>query len=321
MNRASFPISQIEIEEAHKRISPYIHKTPLLRSTSIDKIANCELFFKCENFQKVGAFKMRGACNALLQLKENELKNGVCTHSSGNHAQAVAKAAAILNVKAFIVMPENAPKVKIRAVEYYGGIIHFCKPTLQAREDAVSIIMDQTGATFIPPYDHKAIITGQASVAKEVFEISKDLDAILCPVGGGGLLAGTILSAHYFNNSTLVYGAEPSGADDAYQSVINHRLIPQKNSNTIADGLLTSLGELNFEIIDSRAAGILLADDDDIINAMQLIWERMKILVEPSAAVPLAALLKHKEQFRNKKIGIILSGGNIDLNQYFSLIR
>ena len=316
----SYPIDRIEIEEAHHRIKPFIHKTPILRSDSIDKIAGCEVFFKCENFQKVGAFKMRGASNALLQLDAKKLERGVITHSSGNHAQAVAKAAEQLNTKAYIVMPKNAPKVKVEAVKAYEGIIHFCEPTLQAREDTTRSLIEQNGATFIHPYDHRDTICGQATAAKEVFEEFNEIDALICPVGGGGLLAGSTLASNYFSKGTLVYGAEPEGADDAYRSFNEHRLIPQTNPNTIADGLLTSLGKLNFRIINQGVKGILLVSDREIIDAMRLIWERMKILIEPSAAVPVASIFKNKVLFESKRICIILSGGNLDLDSYFNLI-
>tara|TARA_R110002096_G_scaffold378222_7_gene572140 strand:+ start:16780 stop:17751 length:972 start_codon:yes stop_codon:yes gene_type:complete len=317
----NFSISKNDLIDAHQRIEPYIHRTPILTCAAIDELANCSIFFKCENFQKIGAFKMRGATNALLQLNQSQLQNGVTTHSSGNHAQAVAKAAQMLGVKAFIVMPKTAPKVKIAAVEAYGGKITFCEPTLAAREDEVAKLIEKTGAEFIPPYDDAKVIAGQASAAKELIEEHKDLDAIICPVGGGGLLAGTILSAHYFSPMTKVYAGEPEGADDAYQSFLQKKLIPQKEPKSIADGLLTSLGKQNFEIILEGANAIFTVNDSELLAAMRLIWERMKIIIEPSCAVPFAAVLKNKALFENKKIGIILSGGNVDLEHYFKQLN
>lgn len=310
-------IHQEEIEAAHKRIKPHIHETAILQSDAINEIAECNIFFKCENFQKVGAFKMRGATNAILQLSEKQKNKGVITHSSGNHAQAVSKAAKSVNCKAYIVMPENAPKVKVAAVKSYGGKITFCEPTLAAREETVNRLIRENGATFIHPYDNKEVICGQATAAKELIKQVDDLDLIICPVGGGGLLAGSILSAKYFGNNLKVFAAEPKGADDAKRSLDAGKLIPQTNPNTIADGLLTSLGQLNYEIIKNGVRDILTVNDAEIIEAMRLIWERMKIIIEPSCAVPLAAIMKNKELFKNQKIGLILSGGNVDLDAFF----
>lgn len=306
-----------DIEQAHRSIEGAIHRTPILSAEAINEIAGCEIHFKCENFQKIGAFKMRGAYYALQQLSDAEKAKGVVTHSSGNHAQAVALAAQKLAIPAYIVMPENAPKVKVAAVEKYGGQITFCTSNLASREKAMKAIKQEKGATFIPPYDHFDIVCGQATAAKELLEDCENLKSILCPVGGGGLLAGTTLAAKYFGNCQ-VYGAEPSGADDAFQSFQAQKLIPQENPQTIADGLRTSLGELNFSIILEEVQDILTVDEQSIVKAMRLIWERMKILIEPSAAVPLAAVLNNKSLFANQKIGIILSGGNVDLDAYFS---
>jgi len=311
------PPSKQQIEDAHERIAAFVHQTPIFTSNSLNEISGCNLFFKCENFQKVGAFKMRGATNTILQLSDKEKSNGIVTHSSGNHAQAVAKAASYAGCVAYIVMPNNAPKVKISAVEQYGGKITFCPPTLIDRETTVENIIKTTNATFIHPYNDERIITGQATAAKELIEQAPGLDAIVCPVGGGGLLAGTILSARYFGNNINVYAGEPEGAKDAFLSIKQAKLIPQLNPNTIADGLLTSLGKLNFEIIKKGVKEIQLVNDKEIIGAMRLIWERLKIVVEPSAAVPLAAIIKNKNSFKNKSIGIILSGGNVDLDHYF----
>lgn len=311
--------SKKELLLAHKRIRPHIHRTPVLTSGSINQLVGGELLFKCENFQRVGAFKMRGALNAALKLSKRQLQKGLCTHSSGNHGQAIAKVAQILEVPAYIVMPENAPQVKVEAVKAYGGSIAFCSPNLLAREKGVESLIQKYQSLFIPPYDHPDIINGQATAAIELFEEHSDLDFLICPIGGGGLMAGSILATQHFSPNTCIIGAEPSGADDAYQSWKSQRLVPQRNPKTIADGLLTSLGKLNFSIIKKGVQDIITVDDDEIMSALNLIFERMKILVEPSAAVPLAALIKNKKQFTNKKIGIILSGGNIDLNSFFSL--
>lgn len=305
-----------DIEFAYRSIQSGIHRTPIIQSESISELAGCQIFFKCENFQKIGAFKMRGALFALQQLTNEEKDKGVVTHSSGNHAQAVARAAKQLGIKAYIVMPENAPKVKVAAVKNYGGVISFCPPNLAARESGMKSIQAETGAVFIPPYDHFNIICGQATAAKELIEDSQKLDAILCPVGGGGLLAGTALAANYFGKSK-VYGTEPIAADDAFRSFRAGKLIPQNNPQTIADGLRTSLGELNFNIIKNYVYDILTVEEESIVAAMRLIWERMKIIVEPSAAVPLAAVLNNKALFANQKVGIIISGGNVDLDDYY----
>lgn len=307
--------SKEKIIEAHHRIKPFIHRTPVLSSTAINEKAGCQLFFKCENFQKIGAFKMRGATNAVLQLTEAQKKNGVVTHSSGNHAQALAKAAQSVGITAYIVMPETAPKVKVAAVKSYGGQVTFCPPTLIARETTAQKIIQEKGATFIHPYDNAEVILGQSSSAKELFEDYIDLDILVCPVGGGGLLSGSILARDYFSPNTTIFAAEPEGANDAYQSFQAKKLIPQTNPNTIADGLLTSLGELNFPIILNGVKNVLTCDDTEIVSAMRLIWERMKIIIEPSCAVPLAVILKNKELFANKKVGLILTGGNVDLEK------
>ena len=307
------------IESAAYRIGKHINTTPVLTCQTINRLAEAALYFKCENFQKVGAFKFRGATNAVLSLSPSEALNGVATHSSGNHAQALALAAATRNTPAYIVMPENAPSVKVNAVKGYGGIITFCKPTLEARESTLASVIQETGATEIHPYNNFDVICGQATAAKELIAEIPGLNYIIAPVGGGGLLSGTALSTHYYSPNTTILAAEPSGADDAFRSLAAGKIIPSVHPNTIADGLLTSLGSLTFPIIQQYVKEILLADEADIIDAMHLIWERMKIIVEPSAAVPLAAILKknreNKGYWNGKSIGIILSGGNIDLSQ------
>ncbi len=308
--------SKKEVVEAHNRIKPYIHHTQVLTSETFNRQFSTRFFFKCENFQKVGAFKSRGAVNAVFSLSESEAEKGVATHSSGNHAQAVARAAALRGIKAYIVMPDNAPSVKVDAVKGYGGIITFCKPTLQARETSLNEVVKKTGACEIHPYDRFEIVCGQATAAKELLEDIPNLDIILAPVGGGGLLAGTALAARYFGNQTKVIACEPAGADDAFRSFKAGRIVPSENPQTIADGLLTSLGVLNFEIIKNEVADIVTVSEKSIKQAMKLIWERMKIIIEPSSAVPFAAVLENKVDVENKKVGIIISGGNVDLKAF-----
>jgi threonine dehydratase len=273
-----------------------------------------EFFFKCENFQKAGVFKSRGAINAVFSLNEPEVSRGVATHSSGNHAQALARAAALRKIPAYIVMPENAPHVKIDAVKGYGGIITFCKPTLEARESTLKRIIAETHAVEIHPYDNLKVIGGQATVAMELLEEQPGLDIILCPVGGGGLLSGTALSAHYFSSAIRVIACEPAGADDAFRSFKSGKFVPCVQPVTIADGLLTSLGKLTFPIIRAFVDDVVTVEEKSIVEAMHLIFERMKIVVEPSSAVPLAAVLEGKIDAKRKRTGIILSGGNVDLN-------
>lgn len=310
-----------DILESHQRIADFIHKTPVITNATLNQDLNSEIFFKCENFQKVGAFKMRGACNAILSNTEECKLHGVTTHSSGNHAQALARAAQDLNIKAHIVMPENAPRVKIKAVEGYGAKIRFCKPTLQDRELAMQHIVEHEGKIPAHPYNQKEVILGQATAAKELIDDIQHLDYILVPVGGGGLLGGTLLSTYYFSNNTKVVACEPQGADDAYQSWLNKKRIPQNNPKTIADGLKTSLGDLNFTILNQHVHKVVTVSEEAIIDAMQFIFERLKIVVEPSAAVPLAFLFENKPFAKNKRIGIILSGGNIDMQSFFETIR
>ncbi len=309
-------ITKEQIEQAHERVKPFIHQTPVLTSTFINSIAGAELFFKCENFQKIGAFKIRGGMNAVLTLPKDQLANGIATHSSGNHAQAIAYAAREVGTKAFIVMPNTSPKVKVDAVKGYGADIIFCEPNQQARENALQEIVDRTGAAFIHPYNDERVITGQATCAKELLEKIPALDAIFAPVGGGGLLSGTALSAHYFSTATKVYAGEPEGAADAVLSFKSGQIETAPYINTIADGLLTKLGDKTFPIIQQYVTDIFTVSEDEIISSLQLVYERMKIIVEPSCVVPLAALLKNQEQFAGKRVGIILSGGNVDLKKF-----
>ena len=307
--------SKNDIINADKRVSPFVHRTPVLTSRSINRILNCELYFKCENFQKVGAFKYRGATNAVQQLSDSELENGVATHSSGNHAQALALAAKVRQTKAYIVMPSNAPKIKKEAVHEYGADIIECQPTLKARESTLEMVIKDKKAHFIHPYNDYRIIAGQATAAKELLEDIKKLDMLIAPVGGGGLLSGSALAGKYFSPGTIIFGAEPEGADDAHQSLVKGEIVPSINPKTIADGLLTSLGDKTFPIIRDNVKKILTVDDQVIIDAMKLIWLRMKIIVEPSAAVPLAVIMTNLVFFKGKRIGLVLSGGNVDLEK------
>ncbi len=308
-------ISKEQIIEAHERIKPFIHKTPVLTSKTLNTFSGADLFFKCENFQKIGAFKIRGGMNAVLTLPKEKLQNGIATHSSGNHAQAIAFAARQVGTKAYIVMPSTSPKVKVDAVNGYGAEITFCEPNQQARETALQNIVNQTGAEFIHPYNNERVITGQATCAKELMEEIPDLDMILAPVGGGGLLSGTLLSAHYFSPATKVYAGEPEGAADAVLSLKSGKIEAAPYVNTIADGLLTKLGDITFPIIQQYVTDILTVNDEEIVAALRLVYERMKIIVEPSSVVPFAALMKNKELFAGKKVGIIFSGGNVDLKK------
>jgi len=308
------------IEESHQLIKPFIHKTALLHSTSIDNIVGAEIYFKCENFQKTGSFKYRGATHAILRLSEEEKKVGVATHSSGNHAQALSKAALTHGLNAHIVIPENAKKIKIAGVKEYKGNIYFCKPTLDDREATLEEVIKKTSATEIHPYNNYNIITGQASCAKEIYEEIKNIDLVICPIGGGGLLSGTLLSSTYFSPTTDVIAAEPEGANDAYRSIKNNTLIPSTKPNTIADGLLTSLGDKTWPIIRDNIKEIVCVDDKSILYAMRMIWERLKIIVEPSSAIVLATLLENKINTKKyKKIALILSGGNINVNFFNTL--
>ena len=304
-----------DIKSAHDRIRPYIHHTPVLSSKSINEIVGAELFFKCENLQKVGAFKFRGACNSVFSLSEEEAKNGVCTHSSGNHAAALALAARMRGIPAYIVMPENAPEIKKIAVAGYDAQITFCTPTLEARESTLKKVAAETGATEIHPYNYFNVICGQGTAAKELIEEIGLLDVVMAPVGGGGLLSGTALSVKALLPGAKVIAAEPAGADDAFRSFYSKTLQPSVSPKTIADGLLTSLGSLTFPIILNDVDQIATVSEERIVAAMRMIWERMKIIIEPSSAVPLAAILENKVDAKGKKVGIILSGGNIDLGR------
>jgi len=303
-----------DIQSAHMRISARIHRTPVLTSASIDEMTGVHAFFKCENFQKVGAFKYRGATNAVMSLTDEQALRGVATHSSGNHAAALALAARNRGIRCYVAMPVTAPKSKIEAVKQYGAEITFCEPTLDSREETLNGIVRQTGAAFIHPYDNFNVISGQGTAAKEFLEDSPGLEILLVPVGGGGLLSGSVLAAKAIQPRIRVFGCEPVNADDACRSFHSGTLIPSVNPKTVADGLLTSLSERTFAIIRENVDDILTVSESSILLAMRLIWQRMKIIIEPSSAVPVAALLDNRERFTGKKTGIILSGGNCDLS-------
>jgi threonine dehydratase len=303
-----------EIRASAERIRPYAHHTPVLTCSSLDSMAGAHLFFKCENLQKVGAFKFRGAANTVFTLSAENAAKGVATHSSGNHAQALALAARLRGIPAYIVMPENSPKVKVAAVRGYGARITFCPPTQRDREQTLERLVAETGAAFIHPYNNLGIIAGQATCALELLEQVSDLDLVMAPVGGGGLLSGTALSCHYLRPEAGVIAAEPKGADDAFRSLRDGRIYPSENPQTVADGLRTSLGTLTFPIIRRYVERIVTVEEESIVAAIRTIWERMKILIEPSAAVPFAAILEGGIEAQGKRIGIILSGGNLDLD-------
>ena len=307
------PSKQIVIE-AGNRVAPFVHRTPVLTSRLLNELAGAEVFFKCENLQKMGAFKMRGAINAIQQLSEAQKKAGVVTHSSGNFGQALALAAKNLGVNAYIVMPSSAPAVKIEAVKSYGGLVTITEPTLEAREKSAANIVAEKGAVFLHPSNDLNVIVGQGTAALELLQDQPGLEYIMSPVGGGGLIAGTALSAHYLGNNCRVIGAEPMEVDDAYRAFKSGKIEYNTSTDTIADGLKTNLGDINFPIIMELVSDIIRVEEGEIVNAMKLIWERMKLVIEPSSAVPFAALLKEREKFKNKKVGIILSGGNVELS-------
>lgn len=301
--------------DCHNRIKPFIHQTPVLTSRQINEISGAEIFLKCENFQRMGAFKMRGGANAVLTLTDEQRARGVVTHSSGNFAQAVALSAKTAGCKAYIVMPKNAPKVKVEAVKGYGGEVIFSGITAEDRAALAAEVQERTGASFLHPSNQIEVIIGQGTAAMELLEEQPDLNVLVVPVGGGGLAAGTGLAGHFFGKNCKTIGGEPMEADDAYRSLLSGKIETNETANTIADGLRTVLGDVNFPIIQEHVDSIIRVEEDEIIAAMRLIWERMKIIIEPSCAVPLAAILKEKEQFKGQKIGIILSGGNVDLGK------
>lgn len=308
-------VTLTHIQQAAERIKPFAHRTPVLTNESLNQQVGAQVFLKCENLQKVGAFKFRGACNAVYSLSDEEAKHGVCTHSSGNHAQALALAARMRGIPAFIVMPNNAPQVKKDAVAGYGGQITFCEPTLEARESTLERIRLDTGANVVHPYNDERVIAGQGTAALELLESIPDLDVVIAPVGGGGLLSGTSIAAKGLRPSIRVIAAEPEMADDAYRSIKEGKIIPSISPKTIADGLLTSLGTLTFPIIQQNVEQIVTVSEQGIIDSMKFIWERAKIVIEPSSAVAVGVLWEKKIDLGGLKIGVILSGGNVDLNK------
>ena len=304
-----------DIEKAHQRISEHIHNTPILTSDSLDNELGSNLFFKCENFQKTGSFKIRGATNSILQLNDTEIKNGIITTSSGNHGAAVAFIADKIGTSSKIIMPNNTPKNKIENVQRYGGEIFYCEPNIKSREDTLEKMIQKSGGSIIHPYNDEKIIAGQGTAAKELIEKVPDLDAIICPVSGGGLLSGTLLAAKNLNPGIKVFGAEPENADDTYRSILNNKIMSNKTTDTIADGLRAQVGTVTFPIIKENVDKILLVSEEMIISSMYMIWQRLKIIIEPSCSIVLAALMLNSNKFLNKKVGLILTGGNYDLKQ------
>lgn len=310
-----------DIRAAHARIADKIHRTPVLTSATLDALCGAQLFFKCENFQKIGAFKARGATNAVFALTDAEAANGVATHSSGNHAAALARAARLRGIPAHIVMPSNAPKTKIESVRRNGGIIVFCEPTLAAREAACARIIAETGARLVHPFDDYAVMAGQGTATLELLEQAPELDLIIVPVGGGGLLCGTAVAAKGARPGIRVIAAEPAGADDAARSFAAGRIIPLEKASTVADGLRTSLGERNFPLIRQHVDEVVTVSEESIVAAMRRIWDVLKIIIEPSCAVPYAAIMEQKIDVSGKRVGIILTGGNVDLDALPWLVK
>jgi threonine dehydratase len=314
---SGFPVDLDAIRAAHARIAPHVHRTPVMSSRSLD--AQCpggqaRLFFKCENFQKVGAFKARGAANAVFSLADDEARRGVVTHSSGNHGAALAYAASRRGIPAWIVMPDNAPAIKQANVRGFGGTIRYCAPTVSAREAACAAVQAETGATLVHPYNDWRVIAGQGTAALELLDEVPELDALIAPCGGGGLLSGIAIAAKALRPTIRVFGAEPSGADDACRSLAAGHIVPQDDPRTIADGLRTSLGDKTFAVLSRLVDGIGTATEEGIVRAMRMTWERMKIIIEPSSAVPLACLLEGTIAAGGARIGIVLTGGNVDLD-------
>ncbi|MEO8566125.1 MAG: pyridoxal-phosphate dependent enzyme [Betaproteobacteria bacterium] len=303
------------VRAAHARIRPHVHRTPVLTSRSLDAAAEATLFFKCENLQKVGAFKARGACNAVFSLDDAEARRGVVTHSSGNHGAAVAWAAARRGIPAWVVMPENSARIKKAAVQGLGATVRFCAPTLEARDTTCAAVQAETGALLVHPYDDWRVIAGQGTAALELLEEVPDLDAVITPVGGGGLLSGTAIASRGIKPSIDVYGAEPAGADDAWRSLQSGHIVPQTDPRTIADGLRSSLGVKTFAVLSTLVDAIGTTSEQAIVQAMRLTWDKLKLIIEPSSAVPLAALLERKLPVAGRRVGIVISGGNVDLDR------
>ena len=320
-NSAEFACSATNVLKARTRIAQFIHRTPVLTCTAFNKKVEASVFFKCENFQKTGSFKFRGACNAVASLSLGERKSGVYAHSSGNHAQALALAARLHGVPAHIVMPENANPIKIEATRNYGAHITFCAPTHAARWETAERIGQETGATFVHPHDSPRVIAGQGTAVCELIEDTEKLDLVLAPLGGGGLLSGTLLAAKYLLPGVMVIGCEPSEADDASRGIASGERIVDFIPNTIADGLRTPLGENTYQLIHELGDNIVLVSESDIVQAMRFVWERMKIIIEPSSAVAIAPLLNGTVEAKGKRIGVIISGGNVDLTNFFELLE
>ena len=307
-----------DIYDAHERIRDFALWTPVMTSSTIDKMTDCQVFFKCENFQRVGAFKFRGALNTVLQLTEQEREKGVIAHSSGNHAQALALAASLTGIKATIVMPKNSPQVKVNATRGYGATVVFCENTTESRVQVANELIEKHDYVLIHPYNDERIIAGAGTAALELIEEVEEIDFLFAPVGGGGLLSGTSIAAKNLCPESKVIAAEPANADDAYRSFRDDIIYPSVNPNTIADGLRTQLGDITFRIIRENVDSIITVSEGEIVAAMKLLWERMKLVVEPSGAVSLAGLLKMKDEMSDQRIGVIISGGNIDLSDFFS---
>ena len=321
MTTPETPLTLSDLRAAAARIAPWARRTDVLTSRRLDGWLGCAVFVKCENFQRTGAFKFRGACNAVLRLSDTEAARGVVTHSSGNHGAALAEAARLRGIPALVVMPSNAPPVKRSAVESYGATVVECRPTLADRETTAAGVIEETGATLIHPYDDLRIIAGQSTAALELHEQVPDLDVVVCPVGGGGLAAGTTLATRHVAPECRVLLGEPAAADDAYRSLRAGRIIPSENPATIADGLKTSLGELTFPVIRAHAERIITVTEAEIVEALRMVWTRMKVVIEPSSAAAVAAVRKEPEEFRGQRVAIIVSGGNVDLDQLAELLR
>ena len=304
-----------DIASAHDRIREFIHRTPVLTNKSLNELTGAELFFKCDNFQKAGSFKIRGATNTVELLSQGEMDNGIATTSSGNHGAALSMAVSRRGGKTKVVMPHNTPKIKVNNVERNGGEVVWCEPDQSSREQVLADLVNETGATVVHPYNDERIIAGQGTCAKELLEDCPEITCIVSPVSGGGLLSGTLLSSKGINNDILVYGAEPSEADDAFRSLQSGEIVSNETINTICDGLRAQIGTITFPIIQENVDGIITLSEEEIINSMQMIWERMKIIIEPSCAISLAAIIKNREMFEGKKVGLIMSGGNVDLSQ------
>ena len=304
-----------DIASAHDRISPYIHRTPVLTNNSLNEFTGANLFFKCENFQKAGSFKIRGATNTVELLTQDEMDKGVATTSSGNHGAALSMAVTRREGKTKVVMPHNTPKIKVDNVERNGGEVVWCEPDQSSREQVLADLVNESGATVVHPYNDERIIAGQGTCAKELLEDHPEIQIIVSPVSGGGLLSGTLLSAKEINEQVSVYGAEPAEADDAYRSLQNGEIVPNDTINTICDGLRAQIGTITFPIIQKYVDEIITLSEDEILDSMKMIWERLKIIVEPSCSISLAAIIKNKNKFSGKNVGLIMSGGNVDLNQ------